>query len=210
MAPCEAESVNEDDARDWCCHRFSPVALERLDRFAALVVAENARQNLISPATCPTIWSRHVTDSAQLATHAAPGARSWIDIGSGAGFPGLVIAIVTDMQVTLVEPRARRAEFLEQAAGDLCLSNVSVQQVKAEGLAAKADVISARAVASIPALLAMSSHMRHPDTRLILPRGRNGASEVADLPVPMRSMFHVEQSVTSSGSVIVVAQGVTG
>lgn len=201
--------MTEDDARDWCRHHF-PTMVERLERFGAMVVAENAHQNLISPSTCASIWSRHITDSAQLALFTPPGAASWIDVGAGAGFPGVVIAIIADISVTLVEPRARRAEFLTATVHALGLTNVVVRHARAETVVGQADVISARAVASIPELLAMTGHMRHPRTRLILPRGRNGASEVAQLPLSIRPMFHVEQSVTSSESMIVVAQGVTG
>ncbi len=202
--------MNEDDARTWCEERFSTRAFDRLVRFAEMVIDENERQNLISPTTCSSIWSRHITDSAQLILLAGSKACTWIDIGSGAGFPGVVVGAATDLHVALVEPRARRAEFLRGISEALGLTNITVHQARAEAVTMQADVISARAVAGISDLLAMSGHMRHSRTRLILPRGRNGASEVAELPANVRTMFHVEQSVTSSESVIVVGQGVNG
>ena len=73
--------MNEDDARTWCEERFSTRAFDRLVRFAEMVIDENERQNLISPTTCSSIWSRHITDSAQLILLADSKACTWIDIG---------------------------------------------------------------------------------------------------------------------------------
>lgn len=200
--------MTEDDAIAWCAARFGDEVTAKLDAFQALVLDENDRQNLISPASKEMIWSRHVVDSAQLIGHCPADARTWFDIGAGPGFPGMVVAIVSDLAVTLVEPRARRVDFLEAVKRKLDLSNVIVCKAKAEAVGGSADVISARAVASIPDLIAMTSHLRHDRTRMILPRGRNGDSEVATLPVKWRGMFHVEQSVTDPASAIVIADGV--
>lgn len=200
--------MTEEDAIAWCTARFGEQVTDRLRAFEASVLKENDRQNLISPASKDVIWSRHVVDSAQLVAHCPAEARTWFDIGAGPGFPGMVVAIVTGLAVTLVEPRARRVDFLEGVTRDLDLSNVMVVKAKAEAVTGSADVVSARAVASIPALIAMTSHLRHDRTRMILPRGRNGDSEVATLPPKWRGMFHVEQSVTDPASVIVIADGV--
>lgn len=200
--------MTEDDAVGWCATKFGNEVTAKLDAFRKLVLAENDRQNLISPASKEMIWSRHVVDSAQLAMHSPDSARTWFDIGAGPGFPGMVVAIITDLIVTLVEPRGRRVDFLEAVKHELELPNVVVVKSKAEAVSGSADVISARAVASIPDLIAMTSHLRHDRTRMILPRGRNGGSDVATLPVKWRGMFHVEQSVTDPASVIVIADGV--
>lgn len=202
--------MTEDEAKQWCAARFTPETVDRLSSFAELVIDENNHQNLIAPATCSTIWSRHITDSAQLLNYQPEQAATWIDIGTGAGFPGMIVAFIADLHVTLIEPRARRVDFLRSASQELGLTNVSVVHGKAEAFDQQADVISARAVASLPALLTMTCHLRHATTRLILPRGRNGASEIEQLPHKQRHMFHVEQSVTSGESVIIVADGVTG
>lgn len=200
--------MNEEEAHIWCSQRFDDDRVALLERFAAMVVAENDHQNLISPATCASIWSRHVTDSAQLLGHRPEGARSWLDIGSGPGFPGIIVALLSDMTVTLVEPRGRRIEFLNSVVDALGIANAHVVRGKAEALEGSYHVISARAVASIPNLLTMTRHLRTKQTRLILPRGRNGATEVAELPATLRRMFHVEQSITDPESVIVIADGV--
>ena len=105
--------------------------LATLERFAEILIAENQVQNLISKSTEADLWTRHLADAAQLIGYAPEGA-SWIDIGSGAGLPGLVIAMLTDAPVTLVEPRRLRAEFLARAVEVLGLGNVTVMQTKGE------------------------------------------------------------------------------
>ncbi|VXC94580.1 16S rRNA (guanine(527)-N(7))-methyltransferase RsmG [Sphingomonas sp. 8AM] len=200
--------MTEDDSVAWCHATFGEDAVAKLDHFRALLLEENQHQNLISPASTNAIWNRHIADSAQLAQHIPANATTWFDIGSGPGLPGLVIAILCDLAVTLVEPRGRRVEFLAAAANELNLGNVVVHKAKAETVTGDADIISARAVASIPDLIAMTSHLRHSRTRMILPRGQNGGSEVEMLPARWRGMFHVEQSVTDPASVIVIGDGV--
>ncbi len=200
--------MTEDEARAYCEDRFSATQVERLGRFVGLILEENSHQNLISPATCATIWSRHIVDSAQLVGFVPQVAKSLADVGSGPGLPGLVVAILTDLNVTLIEPRARRAAFLRQAAEHLHLTNVRVEQAKAEAVGGTFDVVSARAVANIAKIITMTAHLRHATSRLILPRGAGGQSEVDALPPKLTQMFHVEQSVTDGRSVIVVAEGV--
>lgn len=203
--------MTEQDAQEWIRTRFGDERLAVLHRFADLVVSENDRQNLISPATIDQLWVRHMLDSVQLIRLAPAECRSWGDIGTGAGFPGLVVAALTDASVALIEPRAKRADFLRDAAVTLGLRNVTVFAAKAERVVcAPFDVISARAVGSLAALFAMTGHLRHRGTRMILPRGRNGATELRELPRSWRGMFHVEHSVTDHESLIVVADGVTG
>ncbi|PZQ61957.1 MAG: 16S rRNA (guanine(527)-N(7))-methyltransferase RsmG [Sphingomonas taxi] len=202
--------MTEGDAKAWIAARYDADAIARLERFAAMVVQENERQNLISPATCAQIWVRHIVDSAQLLPLAASDARNWLDIGSGAGFPGMVIAALWPGSVALVEPRARRADFLRAVAAALGLTNVIVHHSRVEAVTGQFDILSARAVAAVPALLDMTRHLRGPKTRMILPRGRNGATEMEQLPRTWRGMFHVEHSVTDPASVIIVADGVTG
>lgn len=200
--------MTEEEARAWCDARFGGAAAERLDAFRVMVLEENDRQNLISPASKDAIWSRHIVDSAQLVDYCHEDARTWFDIGSGPGFPGMIVALVTDLAVTLIEPRGRRIEFLHAVTDTLGVANVTIAKAKAEAVTGRADVISARAVSSIPNLVTMTSHLRHAKTRMILPRGQNGGSEVAALPAKWRAMFHVEQSVTDPTSAIVIADGV--
>lgn len=200
--------MTEEEARGWTAGRFSPEQAARLDRFAALVAEETERQNLIAPSTLLTIWARHMVDSLQL-VDMAPADGAWLDVGTGGGFPGLVIACVRDTGVHLVEPRKKRAAFLEHAADVLGLPHVTVHASKVENVNERARVVSARAVASIAALVEAARHVASRDTVWLLPRGRLSPDETAGLGQHAR-MFHVEQSITDPDSRIVTLRGVRG
>ena len=203
--------MTEGEARDWIAQRFGSDRMALLARFAERIVVETAHQNLIAASTIDHIWERHLLDSAQLVPLAdAAGKGDWIDIGSGAGFPGIVAAILTDRRVVLVEPRARRATLLGEMAADLGLANVVVHQAKIEKLAADqpAAIITARAVARLAALFAIGHRHSDADTIWVLPKGRSAAEELAEAKADWRGMFHVEHSITDPTSSIVVARGV--
>lgn len=202
--------MTEDEARDWIAVRYGADGMARMERFVDLVIAESEQQNLIARSTVAEVWSRHVVDSAQLIpmAHSAPGA--WLDIGSGAGFPGLVVAALTERTVTLAEPRKRRVAFLEAAADALGISErVTVFAGKVEALgAAPVAVISARAVAPLDMLFAGASNLASKDTLWLLPKGQSARDEVAIAKRAWHGAFHVEHSLTNKESLIVVARGV--
>lgn len=202
--------MTEDQARGWIEARFGTEAIARLETFASLVVEENAAQNLIAPSTETSIWARHLVDSAQLVPLAGEAAGRWLDIGTGAGFPGIVAAILCpSSEVVLVEPRRRRVDFLTRAIHALGLDRTRVEAKKVEALrTASFDIISARAVASSDALIRLTAHLRHERTRYVLPRGRTGREEVESLRAQWQGLFHVEQSLTDPESTIIVADGV--
>ena len=184
------------------------VSRETFDRLAAyvdLLKSEVASQNLIAPSTVDTVWERHVLDSAQLARFEPRDGRRWVDIGSGAGLPGMVLAILLQDPITLIEPRRLRAEFLQQAVGSLGLSDrVIVESAKVERVQGTSEVITARAVASVDALLAMSQHLSTSETVWILPKGRNAQSELAQAKLNWHCDARVEQSCTDPDSEILV------
>jgi 16S rRNA (guanine527-N7)-methyltransferase len=181
--------------------------MARLEAYAALLVDENKRQNLVSASTVDQLWERHIIDSAQLVRFEPHAGASWLDIGSGAGLPGIVIACLVDGPVTLVEPRRLRAEFLHKAVGSLGIS-ANIVAGKAESLGGKYDVITARAVAPLPKLFELSHHLSTRNSRWVLPKGRNAQSELADVERAWQGVFHVEQSLTDADSRIIVATGV--
>ena len=168
---------------------------------------EAARQNLVSASTLDRLWDRHILDSAQLARFEPFGGATWVDIGSGAGLPGIVIACLVSGPVTLVEPRRLRSEFLHKVGESLQL-NVSVVLGRAERAEGKYDVITARAVASLSQLLKISAHLSTRNTVWALPKGRSAERELAEAQEAWQGAFHVEQSVTDADSQIVVATGV--
>lgn len=201
--------MTEEEARQWVRDRYGVSRETQLARFVELIVAEAERQNLVSAATLPLIWSRHIVDSAQLVPIAGAIQGQWVDIGSGAGFPGLVVALLIDTPVTLIEPRRKRADFLAQAAAALGLaSQVRIAACRVEAFSGTAEVISARAVAALPDLFAAAAHLSTAKTRWILPKGRSAREEVAIAQRSWHGVFHVEQSLTDPDSLIILAEKV--
>ncbi len=135
---------------------FAEPRLADLDRFLALLTERNAQLNLVGPSALAAFWLRHAYDSAQLLALAPEGALIWADLGAGAGFPGLVLAILLKdtpgAHVHLVESMAKRCRFLEEVCAALALPT-TVHNVRAEDLELKVDVVTARAVAPLVKLL---------------------------------------------------------
>jgi 16S rRNA (guanine527-N7)-methyltransferase len=181
--------------------------MDRFDRLATIVAEESERQNLVARSTLGQIWVRHIVDSLQLVTLGPEGL--WLDIGTGAGFPGLTVAAAEpERAMILVEPRRLRADFLRSAAEALGLANVTVIAAKVEAIRDKAKVISARAVSRIDSLFASAAQCSNKETVWLLPKGRGSDEEVAEARRTWHGVFHVEQSITSPDSAIVIARGV--
>jgi 16S rRNA (guanine527-N7)-methyltransferase len=163
---------------------------------------------LISASTLDHIWSRHIVDSAQLLlftdTSAPP--SNWLDLGSGAGFPGLVIALLTNHHVTLVESRARRIDYLQRAVEMLDLTHrVKVAGVTLERLeTAPFSVISARAFAPLPKLFDLAARFAANNTLWLLPKGRNAKAEWEGAQALWDGNFQVMDSVTDQEAGILV------
>lgn len=181
--------------------------LAKLDAFIELLLDENKRQNLISPDSVDRIWNRHILDGAQLL---ALGDRQghWADVGSGPGLPGLVIAILGGMPITLIEPRKLRADFLRRCVADLELSEVTVIDTKAERAVGKFDVITARAVAKLDRLFAITRHLAHDGTKWVLPKGQSVKSELDEARLTWQGEFRLVPSQTHPEAAIVVAEHV--
>jgi len=189
-----------------------PVSREtfaQFERYVALLTAASAQQNLIAASTVDDLWERHIVDSAQLVRFEPKSRASWIDIGSGAGLPGIVIALLTKGPMTLVEPRRLRVEFLSKVIGELELgARVNIVHGKADKASGKYDVITARAVAATDRLLEMTLHLSHRGTVWLLPKGRSGKSDLADATRTWQGAFRSENSLTDPEAVILVASGV--
>jgi 16S rRNA (guanine527-N7)-methyltransferase len=181
--------------------------IARLGDFVALLTDENNRQNLVSASTLGSIWQRHIIDSAQLVRFEPHHGASWLDVGSGAGLPGIVIACLVDGPITLVEPRKLRADFLHRVTASLGL-NAQIVCNKVERASGQFDVITARAVAPLSRLLEISQHLSTRKSVWVLPKGRSAAEELAEAQRAWQGAFQVERSVTDADSSIIVGTGV--
>lgn len=201
---------NEQQARDFCLNIAGPEGIARLDRLAVMLKSENGQQNLVSRGSLAMIWQRHMADSLQLLSHVPREMGPWLDLGSGAGFPGLAIAAARPEQdVVLVESRKRRVEWLEQAAAALGLKKCRIMSSRLEDVESfDAGQICARAFAPLEKLLSLSARFSTCETIWLLPKGRSAAQELSNQSKPVRRMFHVEQSVTDTAAGILIGLGV--
>ena len=159
--------------------------LVRLEEYAALLAKWNPVINLVSKSTLPDVWQRHMRDSAQLWPLCPKGARLWVDMGSGGGFPGLVIAILAaelapEMRVILIESDQRKATFLRTVAQTLGLE-LRVESQRAEDVPPLgADVVSARALTALSGLLPLAQRHLAENGVAIFPKGQSAAQELTD------------------------------
>jgi 16S rRNA (guanine527-N7)-methyltransferase len=180
----QASSVDRDAAL-----ALTPVSREtgeRLDRFVELLLAWQKTTNLISPSTLPHIWTRHIADSLQL-LDLAPDARTWIDLGSGGGFPGVVIACaLADRKgaaVHLVESNAKKAAFLREA-GRATGAPIAVHAMRIEKFVdthmGGADAVTARALAPLKSLLTLSFSLLAAGSLGLFPKGQDVEAELTE------------------------------
>jgi 16S rRNA (guanine527-N7)-methyltransferase len=155
--------------------------LSRLKTYADLLADWNARHNLVAKSTQPDLWHRHLWDSAQLAPLIPETARSLADLGSGAGFPGLVLAAMRpELKVTLHEATTKKCAFL-QAAADRMGLKVETRNARLEGLPPQAfDAVTARALAPLPQLLDYAHRFTGPNTVCLFLKGQNVGSELTE------------------------------
>ncbi|HEY0950298.1 16S rRNA (guanine(527)-N(7))-methyltransferase RsmG [Nocardioides sp.] len=160
-------------------------ALDRLplaERYAELLATEGVLRGLIGPREAPRLWDRHLVNCALLAS-AIPTGASVCDVGSGAGLPGLVLAIARpDLRVTLVEPLLRRTTFLTEVVSELELATVEVVRARADALHGERRfaVVTSRAVAPLERLLDWSMPLVEPSGELLAMKGSSAAVEVED------------------------------
>lgn len=158
---------------------------DRLRVLGELVAKWSPRINLISPGSVRDMWARHIYDSAQLWPLAPEAASSWVDLGAGGGFPGLVIAVIAaearpQLTVTLVESDARKCAFLNEAARVLEVT-VFVERRRIETPPRRRyDVVSARALASLEDLLRLSAPYGKPDSVMLFPKGARAETELTE------------------------------
>jgi len=199
--------MTEDEAQAWLNSRgwWQGEAGDRLRAYAALLLDEADRQNLISAASREQLWARHIVDSAQLLPMAPNADGLWVDLGTGAGLPGIVIACLRRAPILLIEARPLRVAFLQRCIETLGLTHAQVRGDKVERvqLDEPAAVVSARAFAPMDRLLASAVHFTDSSTIWLLPKGRNAQNELEIAQRDWQASFHVEQSITDPESAIV-------
>ena len=186
--------------------------IDQLNIYVALLTQWQKRINLVANATLADVWHRHIADSAQLVA-LAPNARTWLDLGSGGGFPGLVAAIMlrgAGTQVTLVESDRRKCAFLAEVARQTGVAveihTARIEQIATQGMLAPVDVVSARALAPLARLIPLSLPFFRDDTVGIFPKGRGAESEVAEARTAWAFEVEMVPSLTDEAARIVVVR----
>ncbi len=186
--------------------------LDQLSAFEALVLKWTKKINLISASTVADIRTRHTVDSAQLLQFAPAHITHWMDLGSGGGFPGIVLAILAqsshpDARFTFVESDQRKATFLRTAIRMFHL-NATVLSDRIESVPSQtADVISARALASFSELLVLSARHLSAGGMMIFPKGRTGLDEIDAAKRDWHFDLRTAPSMTEDDAVILIVQG---
>jgi len=178
--------------------------LSRLKAYVDVLKDWNRHHNLVSARSLENVWHRHMWDSAQLAAFIPPQAKTLVDLGSGAGFPGLVLAeMLRDrISVTLYEATRKKAEFLEAAAQRMGLK-VDIRNMRIEsGPHRPADVVTARAVAPLDQLLGYAHHFADRNTVYLFLKGQSVASELTKARKSWRMMVNEHPSATDRSGVI--------
>ena len=186
-----------------------PLAAARLDAFAALLTDWQSRMNLVANSTLPDVWGRHFADSIQLAGMVpANDDTVWLDIGSGAGFPALVLALVAPGHFHLVEATAKKCAFLRDAAKVLGVDErVTIHATRIEGMPVfAADIVTARACAPLTQLFNLGE--RFARDRWLLLKGRTVADEVSAARNAFTFDAELVASRTDAAARIVVASNV--
>ena len=182
--------------------------MDKFDRYAALLADWQTRMNLVGPATLPDVWTRHFADSAQLLPLIAQGAV--LDMGAGAGFPGVVLALLGAAPLTLVEATRKKCDFLQAAVDELELgASVAVVNARVEALPGTAvATITARACKSLTQLFSWGLRCAGPGTVWVLPKGATAAAEVDTARATFAFDAELVPSRTDVRARIVVARNV--
>lgn len=200
--------MTEEEAKAWIVERYGAAKLGRLSDYVGLLLAANASQNLISRKTESSVWTRHILDSAQLLAF-APDAQDWLDVGSGSGLPGVVLAILSERRVDMVEPRRMRVAFLEAVKNELNLQNAAVTHATVEKLQnGNYAAVTARAYAALPQILSSTFPLTSSSTIWVLPKGKSAEQELVAARRAWQGVFHVKQSLTDDDARIIVATDV--
>ena len=206
--------ISADRARALALVPVSRETAERLDRFVSVLLDWQRRMNLIAPSTQATVWTRHIADSLQLLA-LGPQARTWVDLGSGGGFPGLVIgcelAETAGARVHLVEGNAKKAAFLREA-GRATGAPLVIHAMKINDFLTRppetVDVVTARALAPLPELLGIAYPLLKKGACGLFPKGQDVARELTQAAKYWNIQASLIPSRTDPKARIVVVRGI--
>ncbi|MDF2617704.1 MAG: methyltransferase GidB [Xanthobacteraceae bacterium] len=208
--------MNSSDSSDRArAFRLTPVSRETEDRLVAIVALLEKWQrtiNLVAPATLPVVWTRHIADSLQLVPLAGEATR-WVDLGSGGGFPGLVIAAVLaerpGADVTLVESDSRKAAFLREASriAELPVTVLPsrIEQV-APKIAAGVEIVSARALAPLPKLIDLAAPFLAQGATGLFLKGQDVDNELTEASKSWKIQAEIKDSLTDPGGHVLIVR----
>ena len=209
-APDQSAAIAADRAYAQELIVVSRETLARLDRLVELLLEWQQTRNLIAASTIPHLWTRHIADSLQLLALAAH-AKIWVDLGSGGGFPGLVLACAladrAGAKVHLVESTAKKCAFLQAAADDLRLpAKIHCQRVEnfIPAFPNKPDVVTARALAPLPKLLEMAFPLLKRGAQGLFPKGQDVVVELTESSKCWNMQYKLVPSRTDDRARIVV------
>jgi 16S rRNA (guanine527-N7)-methyltransferase len=176
---------------------------EKLAIYVALLIKWQARINLVSSRTLPQIWHRHILDSAQLVRYLPAAPSTIMDMGSGAGLPGVILAILTDHQIHLVESDSRKVSFMRTALRETGTQAILHEQRMESLPSIQPDIITARALAPLAQLLDLSKHQHHDQLHYLFLKGREVKQELTALPSYPKLKAEAFPSLTDSDASIV-------
>ena len=189
--------------------QISALATERLQIFVGLLAKWNAAINLVSPASLAEVWTRHVADSAQVLDVAPIRSARWLDMGSGAGFPGIVIALITadtpnPVEMTLVESDRRKAAFLSTVSRETGVPMI-IQAARIEAVAPQnADTVSARALAPLVRLCSFAERHLAPHGAALFLKGGHYDAEIAEARRTWSFALDIRRSITDPAGVVLI------
>lgn len=214
-APVPASLARISSPEDFIeAFRVSRETADRLTVYEGLLRQWQKGTNLVSPASLDHVWHRHFADSAQLLSHAGDW-RKWIDLGSGAGFPALVVAICNanreDRRVHMVESNARKCAFAREVVRETGCSveihHSRIERLHHDARLAGVDIVSARALAPLDKLLGLAAPFFAPGTVGIFPKGKNAEQERADSARKWSCAMTLHPSLTDAEAAIVLVNG---
>ena len=195
------------DSNDPFHVKLNPTQTDQLAAFEGLVREKAIKLGLIARRDLPRLRQRHIEDSLRAADHIAPTDRRAYDLGSGAGFPGMVLAIaVPTCRFVLVESRSRRAGFLELALERLGLGNAEVFHGRAEDLGTPADLVAARAFAPIGRTWGIAYPLLRPRGRLVYFAGAETDVSIPESPQPPEAV-EVDGRLAKEGPLVIMTRG---